>query len=106
MFATWGLLLQSRKFWIGIITLLAISGAITLVAIGKLDQAALVSTITAITGLGIATIGSIAWEDTTKAKANGSTNQIQAVSEMVTSAVKSINPPAIPKEETDASTTP
>ena len=68
MIATWVLLFQSRKFWIASITILAIVGAVALVGLGKVDAAHLTTTIAAITTVGISVIGSIAWEDTTKAK--------------------------------------
>jgi len=93
MISTWALLLNSRKFWVGGVTILAIAGTIALVALGKLSEASLVPTMTAITGLGIAIIGSIAWEDTTKAKATGTANTNQAVADMVSSVIKSIAPP-------------
>ncbi len=101
MISTWALLINSRKFWIGGVTLLAIAGAITLVALGKLSEASLVPTMTAITGLGITIIGSIAWEDTTKAKAVGTANTSAAVLDMVTAVAKSIAPPPKPEVPSD-----
>ena len=70
MIQTWKLLLSSRKFWIGSITVFAIAAASALVALGKLSHDQLTPTIAGITSVGIAAIGSIAWEDTTKAKSD------------------------------------
>lgn len=92
MIATWGLLLQSRKFWIGAITIAAILGAVGLVALGKLDQSALVTTISAIAGLGIATIGSIAWEDTAKTAANSASANSKSLMDTVSMVAKSVVP--------------
>lgn len=95
MIATWVLLFQSRKFWVGAVTILSMLGAIGLVALGKLDASALTTTIAAISGLGIATIGSIAWEDSSKAKIDNAKNVVEAM----TSVAKSFAPPAVDKKD-------
>ena len=69
MLDTMKALASSRKFWVGTITVLAIAGAVLLVALGKLDAAQLTATIAGITAVGITVIGSIAWEDTAEKKA-------------------------------------
>ena len=52
MFATLYLLVQSRKFWVGTITVFAMAISVLLVTLGKIDVSALVPTIT-----GVGTIG-------------------------------------------------
>jgi hypothetical protein len=81
MIATWLLLFQSRKFWVASVTILAIVSAVALVVAGKVDAAHLTTTIAAITTVGISVIGSIAWEDTTKAKSAALTVSSQAGAE-------------------------
>src|SRR5882724_8915716 len=79
MFATWGLLLQSRKFWTGTLTIVGVLGAVLMVALGKVDAAHLVPTIMAITATGLTLIGTTAWEDTSKTKANAQINAAEAL---------------------------
>lgn len=90
MIATIVLLFQSRKFYVGMLTILAVIASVALVMFGKVDISALVPTISAITTVGIASIGAIAWEDTTKAKANAQINASTAQSEGVSAAIGGI----------------
>jgi hypothetical protein len=83
MFSTWGLLLQSRKMWVGLLALLSIAGTLLLVTIGKIPAEAMVPTIAAVSGIGLSIIGSIAWEDTVRARSNASTNTAEAHTETV-----------------------
>lgn len=59
----WALLLRSRKFWTGLIAVLAIAAAVTLRALGLLPADALLPTIAAIATLGTSIILGTAAED-------------------------------------------
>jgi phosphate/sulfate permease len=59
-------LLGSRKFYVGMMALLATAGAITLRVFDKIPADTLTATILSINGVGVALIGAIAWEDTAK----------------------------------------
>jgi len=63
MLNSWKLLLQSRKFWVGTITVLAVFASVYLRAAGKIPADALIPTIAAITSTALGLIGGIAWED-------------------------------------------
>lgn len=66
MINTWILLLNSRKFWVGTITVAAVFGSVYLRATGKIPPDALIPTISAITAAALGVIGSIAWENVAK----------------------------------------
>ena len=90
MFATLYLLVQSRKFWVGTITVFAMAISVLLVTLGKIDVSALVPTITGVGTIGATLIGSIAWEDASKAKA-----ETQAATTIAVAKLASVPPPPV-----------
>jgi hypothetical protein len=56
------LLLSSRKFWVGFLTISAVFAAVFLRSMNMITAEALVPTIIAITSTGLGFIGSVAWE--------------------------------------------
>lgn len=71
MIDTWKLLLASRKFWVGFLTIVCVTSAVVLRALDKIPADALMPTIAAMAGTGMSIIGSIAWEDSAAKKAAG-----------------------------------
>jgi hypothetical protein len=69
-------LASSRKVWVGIVTLCAIAGAITLRIFDKIPSDAIVPTIYAISGVGLTLIGGIAYEDAAEKGAPNVTNNV------------------------------
>jgi hypothetical protein len=63
---TLSLLLSSRKVWSGIISILAVAGAVLLRVLDKIPADALTPTILAIMTAGTSVILSTAWEDVAK----------------------------------------
>lgn len=63
MISTFGALMQSRKFWVGTITVLAMVGAVVLRVTGKIGPSDLLPTILGLSATGSTLIGAIAWED-------------------------------------------
>ena len=68
----WSLLLASRKFWMGLLTIVAVVSSVVLRALDKIPADALLPTISAITAVGLGIIGSIAWEDAASKRASAS----------------------------------
>lgn len=66
--STFLVLLQSRKFYIGMLTIVAVAAATFLRAKGWIPPDALLPTIAGICVTGCTTIGSIAWEDSATKK--------------------------------------
>lgn len=91
---TLGLLLASRKIWVGTMTVIAIAAATTLVALGKLPASELTTTIAGLTAVGLGVIGSIAWEDVNKSKVQVAEATKPAPATTQTVNVSSVPPPA------------
>lgn len=70
MFDTIRALLNSRKWWVGSLTILATFGVLALRALDKIPADAMGMTMATLTTIGLGVIGSIAWEDTTAKKAD------------------------------------
>jgi uncharacterized membrane protein len=66
---TFSALMQSRKFWVASITVLAIIAATVAMAMGKIAPAGFVPFVASVTTIGLGTIGSIAWEDSAQKSA-------------------------------------
>lgn len=65
---TFTLLLASRKFWVGSLSLAATFGVVLLRALDKIPADAMIPTMAAITATGLGVVSSIAWEDSSKSK--------------------------------------
>ena len=59
----WLLLLASRKFWMAVTSMIAMTGVVVLRALDKIPTDAMVPMLGAITATGLGVITSIAWED-------------------------------------------
>jgi hypothetical protein len=63
MVETWKVLLASRKFWVGLISVVCVIAAVTLRALDKIPADALVPTIASLTAIAGGFMLSTAWED-------------------------------------------
>lgn len=63
---TLSLLLTSRKFWIGTISVLGVACAVLLRVLDKIPVDALTPTILAIAATGVSVVTGVAWEDSAK----------------------------------------
>lgn len=64
------LLLSSRKFWTGTISMAAVFAAVFLRSMNLIPSEALIPTIVAITSTGLGFIATTAWEDVADKRAN------------------------------------
>ncbi len=101
MWETIKTLASSRKIWVGGLTVVTIAGGILLVALGKLESSMLLPITTALTALGVTTIGSIAWEDAAQSKNNANREIGKAI-------IRSVSnfPRPLPSEESSDDTKP
>lgn len=65
---TFALLLASRKFWVGSLSLAATFSVVLLRALDKIPADAMIPTMAAITATGLGVVSSIAWEDSSRNK--------------------------------------
>lgn len=61
-------LLQSRKFWVGMLTIVSLLVSLVLCVMGKVPVSELGTYAMSIASIGMSVIGSIAWIDTSKAR--------------------------------------
>ena len=69
MLQTFATLAQSRKFWVGTLTIAAVVAGTVALAKGMITTAGFVPFVSSVTAVGLASIGSIAWEDSAKKSA-------------------------------------
>ena len=77
-------LVSSRKFWTGTVSVMAVFGAVLLCALKIIPESSLIPTISAITATALGFMGTTAWEDTSKTKANSVQPPASAASVNVT----------------------